>query len=137
LPASGATPPTVREVILVDTSVWIGHLRHGDRLLETLLEKNAVLMHPFVLGEIAMGPLHPRDVVLGSLRRLPEMLPVRNNEVFALIESASLFGTGIGFVDAHLLTAVRLTPDARLWTRDRRLAEIAESLSVAARSHDA
>jgi predicted nucleic acid-binding protein len=124
-------------VILVDTSIWIDHLRRADALLSSLLDAGRVLMHPYVFGELAMGDLRPRGTVLHSLSRLPEMLPARDSEVLALVDRQRLFGTGIGFIDAHLLTAVRLMPEATLWTRDQRLLAAAERLSLAARPHDA
>lgn len=124
-------------MILVDTSIWVDHLRRADPLMSSLLDQGDVLMHPFVFGEIAMGDLRPRDKVLHWLSRLPKLLPARDSEVLALVDGASLFATGIGYVDAHLLAAVRLVPDAQLWTRDSKLLAIAERLSVAARPHDA
>ncbi len=79
-----------------------------------------------------MGDLRPRDETLRWLNRLPELLPARDSEVLALVNKAGLYATGIGYIDAHLLTAVRLVPDTRFWTRDKRLREVAERLSVAA-----
>jgi predicted nucleic acid-binding protein len=119
-------------VILVDSSIWVDHLRRPDPDLFELLDQNRVLMHRFVFGEVAMGDLRPRDETLRWLNRLPELLPARDSEVLALIDRARLYATGIGYIDAHLITAVRLVPDTQLWTRDRRLREIAERLSIAA-----
>ncbi len=120
-------------MILVDTSVWIDHLRRRDEVLVELLGEGKVLAHPFVIGELALGSLHQRASILGWLRRLPSASVARDNEVMLLIEQQPLFGLGIGYVDAHLLTAARLTPDTLLWTRDKRLLAVAERLSVAAR----
>jgi hypothetical protein len=117
-------------VILVDTSIWIDHLNHGDPVLSWLLSENNVLLHPYVFGELALGSLRQRGVILHSVRRLPEMRPARDSEVLALIGKAGLAGSGIGYVDAHLLTAVRLMFGASLWTRDRRLREAAEALGL-------
>lgn len=123
-------------MILVDTSIWIDHLRKGDLGLFSLLSRNQVLMHPFVLGELAAGALNDRDSMLHTFRELPTILPARDSEVLALIESAKLYGTGIGYVDAHLLCAVRLMTGMGLWTRDARLAAAATRLGIAASPHD-
>jgi predicted nucleic acid-binding protein len=118
-------------VILVDTSVWIDHLRNGDLVLQRLLEGGAqVEMHPFVLGEIALGNLAQRDLILGSLSDLPMIATATDQEVLAFIEAERLHGLGVGFVDAHLLASVRLTGDV-IWTRDKRLRSVADSLSLA------
>jgi predicted nucleic acid-binding protein len=115
-------------VILVDTSVWIDHFRGVQGRLAELLNRGTVLMHPFVLGELALGNFKRRQV-LDLLRELPAANVASDNEVLDFIERNKLFGLGIGFVDAHLLAAVRLTPDASLMTRDSRLAAVAERLS--------
>jgi predicted nucleic acid-binding protein len=120
-------------VILVDTSVWIDHLRRPDDMLTDLLEQEQVLMHPFVIGELALGSLRRRSVVLESLQDLRQAMVAQDHEVMRLIDRRSLFGLGIGYVDVHLLAAVQLTPNASLWTRDKRLAAVAEQLSLAAR----
>jgi predicted nucleic acid-binding protein len=115
-------------VILVDTSVWIDHFRAGDAALADLLDRGSVLMHPFVLGELALGNFRRRDV-LGTLRDLPLAAVATDGEVLDFIERNTLFGLGIGYVDAHLLAAIRLTPGASLLTRDSRLAAVAERLA--------
>jgi predicted nucleic acid-binding protein len=115
-------------VILVDTSVWIDHFRAGDAALTALLNQGRVLMHPFVLGELALGNFRRRDA-LDALRILPSAVAATDGEVLDFIERNALFGLGIGYVDAHLLAAVRLTPGASLLTRDNRLAAVAERLS--------
>jgi len=120
-------------MILVDTPIWVDHLRSGDDLLASLLDENRVLMHPFVWGEIALGQLHARQMIFDQLAGLPPARLAETDEVLSLIERASLFGSGIGYVDAHLVASVRLTKGASLWTRDKRLAAVAERLSVAAR----
>jgi predicted nucleic acid-binding protein len=119
-------------VILVDTSVWISHLRATDERLAALLEARQVLGHPFVIGELALGNLQPRDVVLNDLQGLPRAIVAEHDHVLDFIGRRALFGRGIGYVDAHLLAAVRLTPDARLWTGDRRLQAVAAELGLAA-----
>jgi predicted nucleic acid-binding protein len=119
-------------VILVDASVWIDHLRAGDERLTALLDGDEALGHPFVTGELALGQLRQRDLVLRALRRLPQATVASDQEVLRLIDRQALFGRGIDYVDAHLLAAVRLTADAKLWTRDRRLQTLAAELGLAA-----
>ena len=117
-------------MILVDTSIWIDHLRHGDAQLEHLLGCGQVLTHNFVIGELALGNLHKRQAILGLLGDLPKATQANDGEEFEFIENNKLYGLGIGFVDAHLLASTRLTA-AQLWTRDKKLNEIAKKLSVA------
>lgn len=119
-------------MILVDTSVWIDHLRAGDRLLADLLQDGRVLGHPWVTGEISLGSLARRREVVGLLRGLPQAAVASDPEVLALIDGAALFGRGIGWVDAQLLASTRLTGEAVLWTRDRRLADAAAGLGIGA-----
>jgi predicted nucleic acid-binding protein len=117
-------------VIVVDTSVWIDHLRKGDQTLATLLERCEVLMHPMVLGELACGGLRNRSEILHALANLPRSAAATDEEVLYFIEHRGLFGRGIGYVDAHLLAAVSIASPARLWTRDRRLQSVADLLGV-------
>lgn len=117
-------------MILVDTSVWVEHLRSRNSALAELLERGAVLIHPFVLGEVALGNLGQRELVLDSLSNLPMATAASDAEVLGYINSAKLWGMGIGYVDAHLLASTRLTRDACLWTRDRRLDAAAEALGL-------
>ena len=117
-------------MILVDTSVWIDHLRSGDAALADRLNRSQVLTHPFVLGEIALGNLANRATVLGALAGLPTITVASDAEALAFIDAAPLHGLGIGHIDAHLLAAVRLTPGAILWTRDRRLGAAAAGVGV-------
>ncbi len=93
-----------------------------------------MLSHPFVIGELAMGSLKQRDVLLSALQDLPKALVAREDEVLRFLTDRSLFGLGIGYVDAHLLTAVKLMPGSLLWTRDKRLLKVAEGLSLADKS---
>ena len=118
-------------MILVDTSVWIDHLRRGNPLLVNLLHDGMVMSHPFVVGEIALGNLRQRRFVLGALADLPKATVASDAEVSHMIERDTLFGRGIGYVDAHLLAAVRLTAGAELWTTDRRLHDVAAQLGLA------
>ncbi|NIJ08131.1 hypothetical protein FHS31_001741 [Sphingomonas vulcanisoli] len=119
-------------MILVDSSVWVDHLRSHDPALSGLLQRQQVLSHPFVIGELALGSLRQRDVILEALRGLPHAIVASDEEVHALIERRQLFGTGIGYVDAHLVAATLLTTGARLWTRDRRLHAAACRFDLAA-----
>lgn len=119
-------------MILVDTSVWIEHFRSGDERLVPRLEAGEVLTHPFIIGELALGNFRDRSSVLDALANLPQATRAEDGEVLALIDSSRLHGTGIGYVDAHLLASVRLTPMVRLWTRDRRLQLAASHLGLSA-----
>lgn len=119
-------------MILVDTSVWVDHLRSGDEALSDLLGEGAVLTHPLIIGELAMGMLRQRAMVLGSLQRLPQATSANDEEALAFIEQESLYGRGIGYVDAHLLAATRLSAGATLWTRDKKLLKTARELGLSA-----
>ena len=112
-------------MILVDTAVWVDHLRSGDEGLMALLNRTQVLMHPFVLGELACGNLRQRAEVLSLLKELPPAIVARDEEVLFYIGRHELMGRGIGYVDAHLMAAVALDGGARLWTRDKRLHRLA------------
>jgi predicted nucleic acid-binding protein len=118
-------------LILVDTSVWVDHLRASDKTLAALLETGQVLAHPFVIGELALGRLRQRDIVLAALQDLPQASVATDLEVLQHIARHALDGLGIGYVDAHLLAAAALTTDARIWTRDKRLKAAALRLGVA------
>jgi predicted nucleic acid-binding protein len=118
-------------LILVDTSVWIDHLRTGEPELVARLQSGDVLAHPWVTGELALGHLARRSEILGLLDQLPQARAATHHEVLTLIDNRRLFGLGIGYVDAHLLAATMLTAGARLWTRDRRLAAVANQLALA------
>ena len=118
-------------MILVDTSVWVDHLRRTDPGLVALLERSAVVMHPFVVGEIACGTLRDRELVLELLQDLPAAVVATDVEVMQFIERQALYGKGIGYVDVHLLASVALTGGTRLWTRDQRLRQAAAALGFA------
>jgi hypothetical protein len=117
-------------LILVDTSVWVDHLRRGDAYLADLLERNAVVMHPFVAGEIACGTLADRALTLELLQQLPMAAVAEFDEVLGYIERHHLYGKGIGYVDVHLLASAAIG-GIRLWTRDRRLRTVARELGCA------
>ena len=116
-------------MILVDTSVWADHFRHGDPMLGDLLGAGQVTMHPFVIGELALGNLHQREATLRLLLELP-VSPVVPAEVFLETSCSAGLVTGIGFVDAHLLLSARAVPGTDLWTRDKKLAVRADALGV-------
>jgi predicted nucleic acid-binding protein len=116
-------------VVLVDTSIWVAHLRHGGIGLEALLESGRVVCHPFIAGELACGNLKNRPEIISLLQRLPEAIQARHEEVMQFIENYSLLGKGLGFIDMHLLASARLTGDT-LWTLDKRLNEAAKKLGV-------
>lgn len=125
-------------MILVDTSVWVDHLRSGDTQLSALLESAKVIIHPFAVGEIACGSLRDRSSILRLLQDLPAASVAEGDEVLAFIERHVLHGKGIGYVDAHLLASVALTGGAKLWTRDKKLRMVAVALGCAfqdARAH--
>jgi hypothetical protein len=117
-------------MILIDTSVWVDHLRTGDETLAALLEAGRVLAHPFVVGELALGHLHQRQTILAALHDLPRAEAATDAEVLVFIERHGPAGLGIGYVDAHLLAATRLTAGSVLWTRDKRLSGVAEGLGL-------
>ena len=118
-------------MILVDTSIWVDHLRVADRQLAGLLLKDAVVCHPFVVGELACGALGRRREILGLLQDLPQAPVVDQEEGLAFVDVHALMGSGLGWVDVQLLASAALA-GRRLWTRDRRLAHAARRLGVAA-----
>lgn len=119
-------------MILVDTSVWVDHLRRADQAMREQLAAGNVVTHPMVVGELACGNLPRGEETLAQLRMLPRLKALDDDAVLALIKSNKLMGRGIGFVDAHLLGAVLAGPAGTLlWTRDRRLHELADGAGVA------
>ena len=118
-------------MILVDTSVWVDHLRGGDAGLVDLLERSAVAMHPFVVGELACGSLRERSAILELLQDLPAAVVADSGEVLHFIDRHALHGKGIGYVDVHLLASVVLTEGTRVWTRDQKLRQVAAALGCA------
>lgn len=111
-------------MILVDTSVWIDHFRRGNAELADALEREDVLTHPFVIGELACGDLKKRREILDLLAALPAAVVASDDETLHLIEERRLMGRGIGTIDAHLLASVALTEGARLWTLDKALLRV-------------
>lgn len=118
-------------MILVDTSVWIEHLRAVEPRLVELLNSGRIFTHPFVIGELVCGNLADRQTILSLLQALPTAPMASDEEVLFFIERHGLMGRGIGYIDAHLLAAVSLADMARLWTRDKRLGAAAGSMNLA------
>lgn len=117
-------------MILADTSIWIDHLRKGDQELADRLSAGAIVCHPYVIAEIALGSLRDRTGVLALLDRLPGLPVAEAHEVRALIDARRLFSRGIGYVDVSLVASCLLEPGSTLWTRDLRLAAIASELGI-------
>jgi predicted nucleic acid-binding protein len=124
-------------MILVDSSIWIDHLRNHDARLDALLQAGRVGMHSLVIGELACGSLNDRDAVLEEWQALPRLQSVSDEAAMMFIQKNRLMGRGIGFVDVHLLASVWQVKSARLWSRDKRLAAIAAELEVAFNADDA
>lgn len=122
-------------MILVDTSVWIDHLHTADPVLAAALEHDEVGTHPFVIEELALGSIARRHDVLGLLADLRSFPVLRHGEVLLFVERHRLWGRGLSATDVHLLGSVVLTPGARLWTRDKRLAVACREVGVPALTH--
>lgn len=119
-------------MILVDTSVWINHLRSNDQNLVRLLNKNQVLCHPFVRGELALGNLKQRETILTALDNLPQAVVAFTDEIHYFIDENALFGAGIGLVDVHLLVSAKLSDHTQILTHDKQLMSVATRLNLAA-----
>ena len=119
-------------MILVDTSVWVTHLRRGEPDLVSLLEQTRVLVHPFVVGELALGNLQHRPEILAAMENLPAARVATHREVMTMIDERDLVGCGVGWVDAHLLASALLSR-AALWSHDRKLSAIAGRLDLTPR----
>ena len=117
-------------MILADTTIWIDHLKHGDSELQRRLHGDEILMHPFVAGELALGPLPDRKKTILYLDSLPRVRVAQQSEVRHMIEMHALHNRGIGLIDAHLVAAVLLNPGTVLWTRDGNLRKIAAGLKM-------
>jgi predicted nucleic acid-binding protein len=114
-------------MVLVDTSVWVSHLRDGNVELANLLNEARVLCHPLIVGELACGNLKDRAVILSFLQLLPMSIEAEHDEVLSFIEDNRLMGKGMGYVDVHLITSAVLT-GVPIWTLDKKLAQTADSL---------
>ena len=118
-------------MIVADANIWIDHLRAADARLGALAFRRQVAIHPYTIGELALGSFADRRALFRELGRFPHAPAARHDEVLGLIEDEQLFGTGIGYVDTHLLASARLLSDGRLWTRDKRLHAVAARLGLA------
>ena len=117
-------------MVLVDTSLWVVHLRNGNIGLETLLNEGHVVCHPFIVGELACGNLKNRAEILSLLQALPVATHVEHEEVMKFIEDHTLMGKGLGYIDIHLIVSAILT-EIPLWTVDKRLNEVSSKLEIA------
>jgi predicted nucleic acid-binding protein len=117
-------------MVLIDTSIWVSHLKSGNFHLKGLLQDGKVVTHPFIIGELACGNLKKREEILSLLKALPAAATALHEEVLQLIENHRLMGLGLGYVDVHLLAAALLTA-VPLWTHDKPLKEAAIKLQVA------
>ncbi len=116
-------------MILVDTSIWVDHLKKGNRHLEKLLFDAEVVCHPFVISELACGHIKNRSEILALLQALPVVPTIDLDEYLYFIDQNSFYGSGIGFVDIHLLASARLL-NILIWTADRRLRKVAVALKL-------
>jgi predicted nucleic acid-binding protein len=116
-------------MVLVDTSVWVSHLRDGNPGLAGLLDDGRAMCHPLIVGELACGNLKDRAAILSHLRLLPMSTEAEHHEVLSFIETHRLMGTGLGYVDVHLMASAVLT-GVPLWTLDKKLAQAADSLRI-------
>jgi len=116
-------------MVLVDTSVWVSHLRDGRPDLETLLSNGDVVCHPFIVGELACGSIKNRSEILSLLQSLPMATQAEAQEVLEFIESNRLMGKGLGYVDVHILSSAVLS-NIPLWTLDKRLRQIASRMGI-------
>ena len=111
-------------MILIDTSVWIDHFRNENKLLSSLLMQGAVVMHEFILGELAIGNFKNRKAILGLLDSIPKLSKLTHDEFLYFLEKNSFYGKGVGFIDIHLLGSTKLA-GVKIWTLDKRLLELA------------
>ena len=117
-------------MILVDTSVWASHFRNPIAEMEGLLAAEMLVQHPYVTGELALGNFLDRRLALAMMQALPAAGIASESDLLAFVEAMRLHGTGIGFVDAHLLASCRMMPGTLLWSRDRKLDRWAETMCL-------
>lgn len=117
-------------MILADTSIWVDHLRSSNDTMRKQLENGGIVIHPFIVAELALGSLKDRKKTLFYFDSLPHVRIVQMDEVRQMIEKRSLYGEGIGLIDAHLIASCLIDSPTRLWTRDKRLERIAEKLKI-------
>ena len=116
-------------MVLVDTSIWVSHLRDGNAQLANLLNDGSVLCHPLIVGELACGNLKDRALILSFLQFLPMSIEAEHDEVLSFIDDNRLMGKGVGYVDVHLIASAILM-GVSLWTLDKKLAQVADSLHI-------
>ena len=119
-------------MILADTTIWIDHFRSENLQMRRLLNTRNILIHPFIVAELALGSLRDRVRTLAWLDFLPRVRVAQTSEVRGMIELRSLYSRGIGLTDAHLIASCLLHPSTQLWTADKRLATVAQSLGITA-----
>ena len=117
-------------MILADTSVWIDHFRAGNKELQRALNSGQIVIHPWIVAELASGSLRDRAKTLAMLDLLPQVRVARMTELRLTIEARHLYNLGIGLTDAHLIASVFLNPPTLLWTRDKQLRRVAESFAI-------
>jgi predicted nucleic acid-binding protein len=117
-------------LILADTSVWIDHFRAGNKEMQKALSQGEILIHPWIVAELALASLRDRRKTLEMLDVLPRVRVARTEELRLMIEARRLYSLGIGLTDAHLIASTFLTPPTLLWTKDHRLRKVAEALEL-------
>ena len=117
-------------MILADTSIWINHLRSGNKELRRHLDQGQIVIHPFIIAELALGSLRERTKTLALLDLLPQVRVARPNELRLMIEARRLYNLGIGLTDAHLIASVFIDAPTLLWTRHKRLRRVAENFGI-------
>jgi predicted nucleic acid-binding protein len=117
-------------LILADTSIWIDHLRSGNKEMRKHLDQGHIVIHPFIIAELALGSLKERTKTLALLDLLSQVRVAQLSEVRLTIEARHLYSLGIGLTDAHLIASVFINPSTLLWTRDKRLRKFAEALDI-------
>ena len=117
-------------MILADTSIWVDHLRFGDKDMRELLNRGQIVIHPFVVAELALGSIKDRAKTLALLDLLPQARIAQLNELRLTIEARRLYSVGIGFTDAHLIASVLIDSPTLLWARDKKLRKVAENLGI-------
>ncbi len=117
-------------MILADTSIWVDHFRSGDDELRGQLTNLRIVMHPFIVAELALGSLPQRATILAYLEQLPSVTVARIDEVRQMVEARTLYSRGIGLIDAHLIASVLITPSTTLWTRDKRLLDVVRGFGI-------
>jgi predicted nucleic acid-binding protein len=120
-------------LILADTSIWVDHLRSGNRALREHLDQGQIVIHPFIIAELALGSLKERTKTLTLLDLLPQVRVAQMSEVRLMIEARRLYSLGVGLTDAHLIASVFINSSTLLWTRDKQLRRAAEGLGIHAR----